>query len=162
VLVSLPFVRCWMLKSADGRAVSARVEARGGRQVLVLVDEVCTGGNNDVPDCDKRTIEVSLPDGKKLDTSISNDFVRSEIAQCPSRFPAGAEWIEVRDVAHGIAVSRSAQPGAAEGAWSTKVPGECQLATLVDGVLVLATSNADHRAVGIDIATGTQRWRVRP
>jgi hypothetical protein len=160
--VALPFVRCWMLKSADGRAVSARVEDRGGRSVLVLVDEVCTGGNNDIPDCDKRTIEVSLPDGKKLDTDISNDFVRHELPQCPRRISLGVDWVEIDDVADGIGIARRATAGGLEGAWSAKVPGECQLATIVGGVLVIATSNADHRAVGIDLETGKRLWRVRP
>ena len=44
--------------------------------------------------------------------------------------------------------------------WSTDVGGSVQLVTVAGDLIVVATDWASHRALGLDAATGTVRWRL--
>lgn len=61
--------RC-SVRNAKGEALEAKIESRGGRDVLVLDDKVCTGGKDSVPDCDLRRTFVGLPDGKPREVEV--------------------------------------------------------------------------------------------
>jgi len=43
--------------------------------------------------------------------------------------------------------------------WTADLGGTCRHAELIDGLLIIATSDATHRAFALDLATGAPRWQ---
>jgi hypothetical protein len=43
--------------------------------------------------------------------------------------------------------------------WTANLGGTCRHAELIDGLLIIATSDATHRAFALDLGTGAPRWQ---
>jgi len=163
VVVALAVLRCRGTKPSEGRAVDARIEQREGRDVLLLVDEVCDGGGSrrdPRADCEQRVLTVAVPQGVRLDASVDRGTTATKSLICPERMALGDEGSLVFGRGDPIEVRRSS-PERGD-VWSVSIAGRCQLARILGDTLVIASSAPSQRAVGIDLDTGRVRWRVHP